>query len=131
MIKNKAIILHGYTLDIDEENNYEKLLKLCREFPDDAYYCPYCGVSVKKIEREAYSISSVDLVKKIKELIREGNVTRIIVKTERGETLLDMPMTVGLIGTVLAPWMAALGVIAALVINCNIIVERKEPKSQD
>ena len=97
-----------------------------KEIAEDANYCPYCGVSAKKMVREVYSIQSVDLVKKIKELIHDGSVTRIIVKTEKGETLLDMPITIGLIGAMLAPWMAALGVIAAMVTNCDIIVERRK-----
>jgi len=53
-------------------------------------------------------------------------VTRIIVKDEKGKTLLEIPATVGVIGVVLAPWLAALGVIAALVANCKIVVERRE-----
>ena len=101
--------------------------KVCgRELAEDMSYCPSCGTSVKKTVKEEYSVSSEDLVKKIKELIHEGNVTRIIVKSEKGETLLDMPATVGIIGTIIAPWAAALGVIAALVTRCRIIVERKE-----
>ena len=51
---------------------------------------------------------------------------RIIVKDEKGKTLLEIPATVGVIGTVLAPWLTALGVIAALVTNCRIVVERRE-----
>jgi len=81
---------------------------------------------LKKTEREVYSVSSDDLVKKIKEIIHEGNVTRIIVKNEKGETLLELPAAVGVIGAILAPWMAALGVIAALAAQCKIIVERRE-----
>ena len=50
----------------------------------------------------------------------------MIVKDEAGKTLLEIPATVGVIGVVLAPWLAALGVIAALVTNCKIVVERRE-----
>ena len=63
---------------------------------------------------------------RVRELLHEGNVTRVIVKDEKGRTLLEIPATVGVIGTVLAPWLAALGVIAALVTNCRIVVERRE-----
>jgi len=97
-----------------------------RKLTEDMNYCPYCGVQLKKTEREVYSVSSDDLVKKIKEIIHEGNVTRIIVKNEKGETLLELPAAVGVIGAILAPWMAALGVIAALAAQCKIIVERRE-----
>jgi len=53
-------------------------------------------------------------------------VTRVIVKDEKGKVLLEIPATMGVIGVVLAPWLAALGVIAALAANCKIVVERRE-----
>ena len=58
--------------------------------------------------------------------MHEGNVIRVIVKDAMGKTLLEIPATVGVVGVVLAPWLAALGVIAALVTNCKIVVERRE-----
>lgn len=97
-----------------------------REISEEMRYCPYCGVAQRGVKRSEYEVSSDDLIKKIKELIHKGNVTRIIVKSEKDETLLDMPVTVGLIGALLAPWVAALGVIAALVTRCKIIVEERE-----
>lgn len=100
--------------------------KCSREVTEEMNYCPYCGVPLKKTVREVYSISSDDLVRRIKELIHEGNVTRIVVRNEKGETLLEIPATVGVIGALLAPWMAALGVIAAMATRCEIIVERRE-----
>ena len=63
---------------------------------------------------------------RVGELLHEGNVTRVIVKDEGGKTLLEIPATVGVLGVVLAPWLAALGVVAALVTKCKIIVERRE-----
>jgi hypothetical protein len=53
-------------------------------------------------------------------------VTRVIVKDVKDRVLLEIPATIGIIGVVLAPWLAALGVIAALVTNCKIVVERRE-----
>ena len=53
-------------------------------------------------------------------------MTRVIVKNDEGKTLLEIPATVGVVGVVVAPWLAALGVIAALVANCKIVVERRE-----
>ncbi|KPV64808.1 MAG: hypothetical protein AOA65_0775 [Candidatus Bathyarchaeota archaeon BA1] len=91
-----------------------------------ARFCSSCGAPVGKVVREDFSVSAEDLIKRVKELIHEGNVTRIIVKDERGKTLLEIPATVGVIGVILAPWMAALGAIAALATNCTITVERKE-----
>jgi hypothetical protein len=93
---------------------------------EDDKFCPVCGASAAKVTREEYTISSSNLVDRVKGLLHEGNVTRIIVKDEKGKTLLEIPATVGVIGTVVAPWLAALGVIAALVANCKIVVERRE-----
>ena len=89
-------------------------------------FCPVCGASVAKVTREEFTVSSSNLVDRVKELLHEGNVTRIIVKDEKGKKLLEIPATVGVIGVVLAPWLTALGVIAALVTNCKIVVERRE-----
>ncbi|MEM2107669.1 MAG: DUF4342 domain-containing protein [Candidatus Bathyarchaeia archaeon] len=89
-------------------------------------FCPVCGAAAAKVSREEFSVSASNLVDRVKELLHEGNVTRIIVKDEKGKALLEIPVTVGVIGTVLAPWLAALGVIAALATNCRIIVERRE-----
>jgi repressor of nif and glnA expression len=93
---------------------------------DDAAYCHSCGARLPKVTREEFSVSPDDLGKKVKQLIHEGNVTRIIVKGEKGETLLDIPVTVGLVGIVLAPVLAAVGVIAAMATKCTVVVERKQ-----
>jgi len=93
---------------------------------EDDKFCYTCGASVTKVVSEEYTVSSNDLIEKVKELLHEGNVTRVIVKDEQGKTLLEIPATVGVIGVVLAPWLAALGVIAALATNCKIVVERRE-----
>jgi CBS domain-containing protein len=94
--------------------------------PKGARYCPSCGTPVGKVVKEEFSVSADNLVKKVKELIREGNVRRIIIKDEEGKLLLEMPMTVGVVGVILAPWLAALGTIAALATRCTITVERRE-----
>jgi hypothetical protein len=93
---------------------------------EDDKFCPVCGAPAAKVTREEFTVSASNLVDRVKELLHEGNVTRIIVKDEKGKPLLEIPATVGVIGTVLAPWLAALGVIAALVTNCRIVVERRE-----
>jgi uncharacterized membrane protein len=76
--------------------------------------------------REEFSVSADNLVKKVKELLHEGNVRRIIIKDEAGKLLLEMPVAVGVVGVILAPWLAALGAIAALATRCTITVERRE-----
>jgi len=92
---------------------------------EDAKYCHICGSALKS-RVEEFSVSADDLIEKVKQLIHEGNVTRIVVKDERGKTLFEMPATIGVVGAILAPWLAALGAIAALATRCTIVVERAE-----
>jgi len=89
-------------------------------------FCTVFGAKVSKITREEYTVSADNLVDRVRELLHEGNVTRIIVKDMKGKELLEVPATIGVIGVVLAPWLAALGVITALATNCKIVVERRE-----
>jgi hypothetical protein len=70
-----------------------------------------------------YRVSGGDLLGTIKKLIHEGNVRRITIKNEEGKTLIEVPLTLGVIGTVLMPVWAAIGAIAALVNHCTIAVE--------
>jgi uncharacterized membrane protein YvbJ len=93
---------------------------------EDDKFCPVCGAPVAKVTREEYSVSSSNLVDRVRELLHEGNVTRVIVKDDMGKVLLEIPATIGVVGVVLAPWLVALGVIAALVTNCKLVVERRE-----
>jgi hypothetical protein len=85
-----------------------------------------CGAAKAKVVKEEFTVSSSDLIEKVRQLLHEGNVTRIIVKDEKDRTLLEIPATIGLIGALLAPWLAALGAITALATNCKIIVEKRE-----
>ncbi len=96
-----------------------------KELAEDMEYCPYCGRAVN-VQTEEFSVSSDDLVKKIKHIIHEGNIRRIIIKDENGKQLLEIPATIGVIGAVIAPWLAALGVMGAVATNCKIVVERRE-----
>jgi hypothetical protein len=93
---------------------------------EDDKFCQVCGTPVARTVREEFSVSSDDLIEKVKQLLHEGNITRIIIKDDNGKTLLEMPATVGVIGALIAPWLAALGVIAAFATNCRIVVERRE-----
>ena len=93
---------------------------------EDSIFCSSCGAKVEKVTTEEYSVDSDNLIERVKELLHEGNVTRIIVKNEKGDTLLEIPATVGVIGVVLVPWLAALGAIAALATKCKIVVEKRE-----
>lgn len=73
---------------------------------------------------EEFRVSGEELLKKVKELIAEGNVRRITIKSKEGKTIVEFPLTVGVVGAVLVPPLAAIGAIAALVSECTIAVER-------
>ncbi len=79
---------------------------------------------------EEVQVLGRDLVGKVRELIHEGNVQRIIVKDEHGNTFMEIPVTVAAVGAVLAPLLAAIGAISALVAKFTIVVVRTEPKSE-
>jgi len=75
---------------------------------------------------EEFSINGEELVGKIKGLIHQGNIRRISIKNEKGETLMEIPLTIGAVGALLLPTLAAVGAIAALVAKCTIVVEKRE-----
>ena len=77
---------------------------------------------------EQFKVAGKDLAAKIRELIHEGNVRRIIIKDEHGHTFMEIPVTVAAIGVVGAPILAAVGAIAALVTKCEVVVERTTPE---
>lgn len=74
---------------------------------------------------EEFNIDGEQLLSKVKELLHEGNIRRITIKNEAGETLIEIPLTLGALGIVLLPTLAAIGAIAALVTKCSIVVEKK------
>ena len=75
---------------------------------------------------EEVKVKGQDLLKKVKELIREGNIRRIIIKNEKGEPYVEIPLTLGVVGMVVAPVLAAVGAIAALASNFTIEIQKKE-----
>jgi hypothetical protein len=77
---------------------------------------------------EEVQVLGRDLVDKVRDLIHEGNVQRIVVKDEHGNTFVEIPVTVAAVGAILAPLLAAIGAISALVAKFTIVVVRSEPK---
>lgn len=75
---------------------------------------------------EEFSLNGSELVERIKELIKQGNIRRIIIKNEKEESLMEIPVTIGVVGALLLPTLAAVGAIAALVTKCTIVVEKRE-----
>lgn len=80
----------------------------------------------EKTTKEEFRVSGEDVIKKVKELVKEGNIRRLIIKNEDEKTLVEFPLTVGVVGVALLPVLAAVGAIAALVTNCTIVVEKRE-----
>jgi hypothetical protein len=75
---------------------------------------------------EEFQLNGGEILNKVKEIIHEGNVRRIILKDEHGKTFLEIPLTVGVVGAIIAPILAAVGAVAALASNLTIIVEKVE-----
>ena len=100
---------------------------------ETATYCPQCGkklVSEKpKVWTEELEVAGHQLLGKVEGLINEANVRRIVIKQE-GRTLIEIPLTWAAVGAVLAPVLAAVGALAALVTNCTITIERSEQPAQ-
>jgi hypothetical protein len=76
---------------------------------------------------EQFKVHAGELGDKVRELIKEGNVRRIIIKDEKGNTFMEIPLTVATVGVVLAPALAAVGAVATLVAQFHVVVERTTP----
>jgi len=80
-------------------------------------------------KKNEFRVRGEDLIKKIKDLIREGNIRKIIIKDEQGKTYLEIPLTLGVVGVVLAPVWAAIGALAAMAGNFTIQIVKRDEKS--
>ncbi|OGK20168.1 hypothetical protein A3C23_01545 [Candidatus Roizmanbacteria bacterium RIFCSPHIGHO2_02_FULL_37_13b] len=78
-----------------------------------------------RAKKEEFKVNGENLLKKVKELIKEGNIRKITIKDKKGKDLVSFPLTIGVVGAVLAPVLAAIGAIAALIGECTISVERE------
>ncbi len=79
----------------------------------------------QKTRTEEFQLNGDALLAKVKELLHEGNIRRILIKDEAGKTLIEFPVTLGVVGVILAPQLAAIGAIAALVTRCTLVVEKE------
>jgi hypothetical protein len=80
----------------------------------------------EQFRTEEFSVNGEQLLAKVKELLREGNIRRVIIKDKSGKVLVEFPLTIGVVGAVLAPTLAAIGAVAALVTEATIVVEKTE-----
>ena len=76
-------------------------------------------------KKEEFKLSENEIIEKIKSIVKEGNARKIIIKNENGETVAEFPLTVGAVGALLAPILAAVGAIAGLLTKCTLVVEKK------
>jgi hypothetical protein len=76
--------------------------------------------------KEKFTVKGEQLLKKIKELIAEGNVRKITIHDKADKEIMSFPLSIGVVGAVLAPVLAAIGALAALIGECTISVEREE-----
>ncbi len=83
-------------------------------------------MSEETVRKEEYRLTGEAVLAKVKEIVHAGNVRRITLKNEEGKTLIEIPLTVGVVGAVLLPVWAAIGAIAALAANLTIVVEKVE-----
>jgi hypothetical protein len=80
----------------------------------------------QKFRTEEFRVEGEKLIAKIKELLHEGNIRRIIIKDKDGKTVMEIPMTLGVVGVLIAPQLAAIGAIAALITEATIVLEKSE-----
>ena len=88
-------------------------------------------VSEPNVTTEEHRVAGESLLRKVKDLIREGNVRRIIIKNDHGQTLLEIPLTIGVVGAALAPVWAAIAAVAALAADLTIVVEKVDSSQSE
>ena len=81
----------------------------------------------EKFRTEEFRVNGEELIAKIKNLLNEGNIRRVIIKDKDGKTLFEIPLTFGVVSVLIAPQLAALGAIAALLSEATVVVEKKDP----
>jgi hypothetical protein len=83
-------------------------------------------MSDEKIHTEEFRVDGEELLGKIKNLVKEGNIRRIIIKNKEGKVVFEIPLTFGVVGALIAPQLAAVGAIAALLTEATVVVEKTE-----
>jgi len=82
----------------------------------------------EKFRTEEFRVSGEELLARIKKLVHEGNIRRIIIKNKEGGIVVEIPMTIGVVGALLVPTLAAVGAVAALLTEATVVVEKSDPK---
>ena len=87
-------------------------------------------MSETKFHTEEFSVNGEEILAKVKQLLREGNIRRVIIKDKSGQVIAEFPLTIGVVGAALAPVLVAVGAVAALLNEANIVIERKDEENQ-
>ncbi len=80
----------------------------------------------EKIHTEEFRVNGEELLAKVKQILHEGKIRRVIIKDKDGKVVMEIPMTLGVVGALIAPQLAAIGAIAALVTEATVVVEKVE-----
>jgi hypothetical protein len=80
----------------------------------------------ERVHTEEFRVNGEELLGRIKELVHEGNIRRIVIKNKEGGTVMEIPLTLGVVGALLAPTLAAVGAVAALVTEATVVVEKSD-----
>ena len=83
-------------------------------------------MSEEKFRTEEFRVDGEELIAKIKNLLKEGNIRRVIIKDKDGKVVFEIPLTFGVVGALIAPQLAAVGAIAALLTEATVVVEKKD-----
>lgn len=83
-------------------------------------------MSDEKVRTEEFRVNGEELIAKIKNLIKEGNIRKVIIKDKEGKTVFEIPLTFGVVGALIAPQLAAIGAIAALLTEATVVVEKTD-----
>lgn len=83
-------------------------------------------MSENKFHTEEFSVNGEEILAKVKQLLREGNIRRVIIKDKSGHILVEFPLTIGVVGAALAPMLVAIGAVAALLSEATIVVEKND-----
>jgi hypothetical protein len=83
-------------------------------------------MSDEKVRTEEFHVNGEELIAKIKNLIKEGNIRKVIIKDKEGKIVFEIPLTFGVVGALIAPQLAAIGAIAALLTEATVVVEKTE-----
>ena len=83
-------------------------------------------MSDEKVHSEEFRVNGEELIARIKNIIKEGNIRRVIIKDKEGKVVFEIPLTLGVVGALIAPQLAAIGAIAALLTEATVVVEKAE-----